>query len=155
MKIVIAVLSVVLLCQVPVLAQAPQTPSGAGNPALAISSFLGFSETHTLRFLEIINAFQSAMQSFHAQMEPRQRRLQELMSMPQPDPASVGQALLEIRALEIGRQHMIEEYHNGFVALLSSEQIQKVQAVVQARQLLPAIGFFAALQLIEPPPPSH
>ncbi len=39
----------------------------------------------------------------------------------------------------------------SFLALLTSDQRQKTQAVVQAAQLLPAVKAFAEVRLIEPP----
>ncbi len=81
------------------------------------------------------------------------RQLEELLlTSSQASPISVGQTVIEIRALETQGSRIISSYHSAFVAMLTPEQLQRVQMVVQAGKLIPAIGAFAAVQLVEPLP---
>src|SRR5215471_17584784 len=100
MKIIAAVM-IVVFCQVPAMSQEVQTSSRSGNPALAVSGFLGFSETQTSTFLQMFTTLQNAMQDLQAQMQAKQQQLQEMLSMPEPDPASLGRLMLQIHALEM------------------------------------------------------
>jgi hypothetical protein len=63
----------------------------------------------------------------------------------------VGQLLLEIHGLQQQLGQALQSYHESFLALLTADQMQKTQAVVQAAQLLPAVKAFAEVRLIEPP----
>jgi Spy/CpxP family protein refolding chaperone len=150
MKIIAAVM-IVVFCQVPAMSREVQTSSGPGNPALAVSAFLGFSETQTSTFLQMFTTLQNALHNLQEQMQTKQHQLQELLSMPQPDPASLGRLMLEIHALEMQGQKMLDSYHAAFRELLTPEQLQKVQAVSNARDLIPAVAPFAAVFLVAPP----
>jgi Spy/CpxP family protein refolding chaperone len=128
---------------------AQQTPAPPA-PALA-GQFLGFSETQSARFQQLLQALQSATGSLEQQMAIRQQRLETLLNSDQPDPSAVGAVLVELRNLQKQAGRAIQNYHEGFLALLTPEQMQKAQAVIQAGQLLPAVRAFAEVRLIEPP----
>jgi Spy/CpxP family protein refolding chaperone len=151
MKPILAVLFI-LLCRLPALSQAPEQRPDPHAPVLAVAQFLGFSQTQTSQFLQAFDGFQSAMQNVQTQIAAKQRQLEELIrSAPPVDPGRIGQVVLEIHALQSQAQQVIGTYHNTFLSLLSPEQLQKVQMVNQARQLIPAVGVFAAVALIAPP----
>ena len=147
----ILTIPLVLLLHVPGFSQTPPQ-ADSNTPALAVSSFLGFSEGQTVQFLEILDEFHTAMRNLQPQIESKHRQLEGLLTSSQPSPISVGQTVIEIRALEMQGGQIVATYHNAFVAILTPEQLQKVQVVVQASGLIPAIGAFAAVQLVEAPP---
>ena len=153
MKIAVVLLSILLWppLLVPAMPQVPETPPDFRGPVEAVSHFLSLSETQATHFVEILGAFHSAMQNLQIQAQRRQHALEELLTTPQPDPTAVGQALLEVRALQVQGERMTSRYHQAFIGLLTPEQLQRVQMVAQARELIPAVGVFAALHLIEPP----
>ena len=59
--------------------------------------------------------------------------------------------MLQIHALQQQLGQAFQTYHENFLAMLTPEQKQRAQAVVQAAQLLPAVRAFAEVHLIEPP----
>jgi len=77
--------------------------------------------------------------------------MERLLNNDPPDPASVGALLLEIRTLQKQAGQILQSYHESFLALLTSEQQEKVRMVIQAGQLFPAVRAFAELRLTEPP----
>jgi len=136
---------------VPALATAQGEPP---SPPAVVIQFLEFSPEQATRFRQILEAWQESMKNIQQHMQAQQQELERLSSAEPPDPAAVGEAFLNVRAL--GRQAglVVEAYHKNFVAMLNDEQRQKVQAVSQAAQLLPVVQAFAALQLVAPPPPA-
>ena len=108
-------------------------------PAPAIvAHFLGFSDSQAAQFKQLLQSLQATAGGLQQQISPKQQSLEILLSAAQPDPATVGQLLLEIHGLQQQLGQAIQSYHESFLALLTSDQMQKTQAVVQAAQLLPA-----------------
>ena len=126
--------------------EAPQPP----GPVIVVQ-FLGFSDTQAAQFQQLLQTLQATAGGVQQQIGPKQQALDTLLSTAQPDPATVGKLLLEIRVLQQRFGQALQSYHEGFLALLTSDQKEKTQAVTQAAQLLPAVKAFAEVRLIEPP----
>ena len=121
-------------------------------PAPAIvAQFHGFSDHQAAQFRQLLQNLQETAGELQQQIGPKQQALDTLLSTAQPDPATVGKLLLEIHALQQQFGQTVQSYHESFLTLLTSDQKQKTQAVVQAAQLLPAVRAFAEVRLIEPP----
>jgi len=150
MKTVMTVM-IVLIWQLPAISQTRPQPSDPHGPALAVAHFLQFTETQSAQFLQEFDSFQAAMHNLQTQVQSRQHQLDQLVHSPEPNLSAIGQAVIDISVLQSQGAQIIASYHNAFNALLTPEQHQKVQMVIQARQLVPAIGAFAAVNLIEPP----
>jgi Spy/CpxP family protein refolding chaperone len=127
--------------------EAPQAPPA---PAIVVQ-FLGFSDTQAAQFQQLLQTLQASVGGLQQQLSPKQQSLDSLLNNAQPDPAAVGGLMLQIHALQQQLAQAVQAYHDNFLALLTSEQKQRVQAVVQAAQLLPAVRAFAEVRLIEPP----
>ena len=140
------VLAVAVCLIVPAGAQEPPPPA-----PLVVAQFLGFTDSQGEQFRKLLQDLQATVASLGEQMGPRRQRLEELLNSEAPDPLAVGAALLEIRAFEQQARRAMDSYHERFLGLLSAEQKEKVQAVVQAARLFPAVRAFAEVQLIEPP----
>ena len=125
-------------------------PPGPPSP-LVVVQFLGFSDAQAGQFQQLLGNLQSTMGAVQPQIEVAQRQLNTLLSQDTPDPALVGAQVLALRTLQRQASRLFETYHQGFLSMLTPEQTQKVQAVVQAAQLLPAVRAFAELKLIAPP----
>ena len=127
--------------------EAPQPPPAP----VIVSQFLGFSDTQAAQFQQLLQSLQATVGGLQQQIGPKQQALDTLLSTAQPDPATAGKLLLEIHALQQQLGQALQSYHESFLALLTSDQMQKAHAVVQAAQLLPAVRAFAEVHLIEPP----
>ena len=119
-------------------------------PAL-VAQFLGFSDSQTAQFQELLQNLQSSIGPLQQQAAAAQQSLEQLANSDNPDPAAIGARLLAIRAIQKQFQAALDSYHKLFAALLTTDQTQKVGAVNQAGHLLPAVNAFAQLQLIAPP----
>lgn len=102
-------------------------------PAEALlAQFLGLSESQTGQFQQHRQAFQQAIAGMTQEMAPRRQRLEQLLNSESPNPAEVGAAMLEVRALERQAAATIQRYHEVFLELLTEEQKQKAAMIVQA-----------------------
>ena len=126
--------------------EAPQPPA----PVIVVQ-FLAFSDTQTAQFTQILQTLQATAGGLQQQIAPKQQTLDTLLNSAQPDAATVGRLLLEIHLLQQQFGQAVQTYHENFLALLTSDQKQKIQAVAQAAQLLLAVKAFAEVRLIEPP----
>lgn len=119
-------------------------------PALVVQ-FLGFSESQSAQFQKLVENLQSSVGPLQQQAAAGQQSLEQLVNSDHPDPAAIGARVLAVRAIQKQILSALDSYHNLFTGLLTGDQVQKVQFVTQAGQLLPAVRAFAQLQLIAPP----
>ncbi|HEV3198732.1 MAG TPA: hypothetical protein VGZ73_12510 [Bryobacteraceae bacterium] len=129
-------------------ALAAQEPPPA--PAV-IAQFLGFSDSQTVQFLGAVQGLQNRIGPLQQQAAAAQQSLDQLVNSDNPDPAALGARLLAVRAIQKQILAALDSYHKLFVSLLTTGQMQKVQAVAQAGELLPAVNAFAHMQLLTPP----
>ncbi len=139
-------LTLLILC--PLLAAQSTPPS----PPEFVARFLDFSPEQAAQFQQLVQRFGTTMQNIQQQAAAKGQELQMLASADPPDPAAVGKAFLEMQAIQKLGGKATDSYHQGFVSLLTPEQKEKVQAVAQLAQLLPAVQAFAALSLVAAPP---
>ena len=107
-----------------------------------------------MQFGHLLEALQGAAGGIEQNIQAQQQQLERLAAAETPDPAAVGKAFLNLRALARQGGQVIENYHQHFAALLTPEQGEKMQAVNQAAQLMPVVPAFVALRLVAPPNPS-
>jgi uncharacterized membrane protein len=119
-------------------------------PAL-VAQFLGFSDSQIPQFQKLLQNLQSNIGPLQQQAAAVRQSLEQLANSDNPDPAAIGARVLAIRAIQKQIMAALDSYHKLFAALLNTEQMQKMQAVTQAGNLLPAVNAFAQLQLIAPP----
>ena len=133
------------------LAAALHAQDAAPPAPLLVAGFLGFSQDQASQFQTLLQSLQTTVGPLSRQAELAQQDLEKALSDSQPDAATVLTRLLAVRAVQKQIATALDSYHSAFNALLSGEQRQKVQAVNQARDLLPAVAAFAQTQLIAPP----
>jgi uncharacterized membrane protein len=131
-------------------AQAAPDPQPPSPPAL-VAQFLGFSDSQATRFQQLLQAVQAAVPPLAQQAAAQQQSLEQLLAAAQPDPTAAGRALFAIRAIQSQIQQAVQTYRENFTALLTADQKQKLQAVTQAAQLIPAVQVFAASMLVDAP----
>ena len=145
------------LCALPARAEKGSRPVPANDgpppPPVIVAQFLGFSTDQAAQFQQMLQDLQTTIQGLQQQMQGKQQEMEKLASADSPDPAAVGKAFLDLRALQRQAGQAIDGYHQRFGALLTPEQMEKVQKVAQAGQLLPAVQAFAAVHLLPPPSP--
>jgi Spy/CpxP family protein refolding chaperone len=138
-------LALLLAFAVPIAAQTPP-PAGGPPPEYVLKEVLGFSDQQLAVFRDLAQARVSTAEVLRRQIEDRQRALSDALSMPSPDPATVGPLVISINSLQKQFGQIEAGFRNGFLGLLSEEQksklgfIQSVEAAFQAAGALHQIG---------------
>src|SRR6267143_866089 len=127
------------------------TVVGQQTPADLVIQFLGFSEVSAADFRTALNELQSSISGIQRRVEAKRRDLNLLLSVEVPNEAAVGKAVVELNGLQREFQSAIQRYQERFEGLLTPEKMERVMNVVQARELLPAVMAFAAVELVAPP----
>ncbi len=131
----------------------PEDPQPPPPPVIIVVNFLGLSQDQAAQFGHLLESLQTNVHGLELQMQAAQKQLGELLDASAPDPAAVGRLLLQIRGLQQQVQQAVESFRQQFLQLLTADQKDKLGAVQQAAQLLPAVSAFGALHLIELPSP--
>ncbi len=138
-------LALLLPVAVPIAAQAPP-PLGGPPPEYVLKEVLGLSDQQLASVRDLAQARASAADTLRRQLEDRQRALSDALSLPTPDPGTVGALVISINPLQKQFGQIEADFRNGFLGLLSDEQksklgfIQSVEAALRAAGALHQLG---------------
>jgi hypothetical protein len=131
---------------VPLAAQA-LPPLGGPPPEYVLKEVLGLSDQQLASLRDLAQARASAADTLRRQLEDRQRTLSDALSLPMPDPGTVGALVISTNSLQKQSGQIEAGFRNGFLGLLSDEQksklgfIQSVEAALGAAGALHQLGF--------------
>ncbi len=117
----------------------------------AVKEALGLSDAQITQLQELRKAQATALRKTHLQILEKQEALRELLDTDNPDPLKVGQLVVETRKLRKNTANSPSELRAKAQAVLSAEQKTKLQALVKAEGMSPALRQAAALGLTERP----
>jgi Spy/CpxP family protein refolding chaperone len=113
-----------------------------------VAGILGLSDGQVQAWITILQAREAAMQPLAAQVGQHQELLGHLLQSPTPDPATVGQVLIETRALEQQVGAIQQQAAAQFEQLLNSDQQQRLESIRQASQVCQVVPAFQAVGLL-------
>lgn len=137
--------ALLLAFAVPIAAQTPP-PDGGPPPEYVLREVLGLSDQQLAAFRDLAQARASAAEALRRQIEDPQRALADALSIPSPDPATVGPLVISINSLQKQLGQIEAGFRNGLLGLLSDEQksklgfIQSVEAALRAAGALHQLG---------------
>ena len=143
-----------LVCTAALMAQGPVPrgphAGGAGDPA-ALKQALGLTDAQVqqLRGLrrEQAQSFRPAME----QMRGKSQALREAMAAPNPDPAQVGQMMVELKGMREQMRTARGSLNEKALAVLTPDQKTRLKSLEEARKAAPALRQAMALGLVAPP----
>jgi len=117
----------------------------------ALKETLGLSDTQVQQLRDLRKQqFEAARPSLEQAREKRQA-LAEAMRSENPDPAKVGQLMVEMKQLRQSMGGRRGELQSKAQAILTPEQQTKLQSLREAQRMMPAMRQAMALGLIAPP----
>ena len=134
----------------PVLAQ--DVPEGPPPGVVAahnqVVRFLELTEDQIAAWDEMYIIHREAEQPVREEMRILEAELKDLFDAGDPDPAAVGELVIEIASLrtEIGEIHLF--YHEEFVALLDEDQMGRLGFIARADKVQKIIPAFKLFELI-------
>lgn len=137
----------VLLAVVPVWAQETPDPSRA-RPKELVARYLQLSSEQLGQWEELLTTLRSTVEPLQQRLQEVESQLAELLRQENPAPAAVGALVIERHTLRAGIGQGLRDYVNGFEAMLTAEQVRKLQAIRLAERLQPLIPAFEAVHLV-------
>jgi len=131
-----------------------QVPLEAMNPPIqAVQEFLVLTAEQVKKWEDLQQARRDQMVSQRDQVKLLEGQLQEQLKLTTPAPATVGELVIKLhQAREDGNQLTIS-FADQVRALLTAEQMKKLETVEQCVQLQKITGALFATGFLAPPPP--
>ncbi len=143
-KLCLATASLLIILHSPLARAAEELPP----PIVFVKTFLQLSEEQTAALVTMIQSRDATLRPIAMKLHSDQEALGKLVDSPAADPAAVGRLLLDIHSGEKQLAAAAQEAASAFEAVLSPNQIDRLQFLRQAAQVEPAIPIFKAIGLI-------
>ncbi len=117
-------------------------------PIVFVRTFLQLTDDQTAALVGMIETRNAAMQPVAAKVQASQEALGKLLDSPAADATAAGSLLLDIHAGQKQLAAIAQGAAASFEALLSQEQLDRLQFVRQAGQIEAAIPPFRAVGLM-------
>ena len=115
---------------------AQDPPANPQPPYLKV--FLNLSDSQIQGLIQLQQQKGQALQPMLEQAAQTQQKLQQILAEPNPDPATVGQLVIAIAALEQQVHQIAGSFQQRASSLLQSDQTTKLPPLQLALQLHPA-----------------
>ncbi|MBM3726098.1 MAG: periplasmic heavy metal sensor [Acidobacteria bacterium] len=116
----------------------------------AVKAAIGISDAQIAQLRALQQQTATAMRTAAQELQTKQTALNELLAR-NPDPATVGRAVIEIAAIRKRMDDLRARVLTQAVAVLSADQRTKLKTLEDAMKLQPAIGQAAGLGLLQRP----
>ena len=144
-KIRFATVSLLLMLHSPL---APAQESALPQPVLVVANVLQLTEPQVRDLVKIIQDRDAAIRPIAENVHATQTALAELLGTTTPDPMKVGELVIQMHHGEKRVEEISQTAAATFANTLTSEQQQRMEYVIQAAQIAPAVPAFKALGLI-------
>jgi Spy/CpxP family protein refolding chaperone len=134
----------------------PRRGARAQRPAItAAANYLGLSDQQVQELTALRRDEQNALAPLRGQIGEKSKALAEARKAANPDPAVVGQLVLDLQRLRDEIRRANEDYHTKAVAVLDAGQREKLASLEKAGErdatTRAAVAGATALNLILPP----
>jgi len=138
-----------LICAVAIIPAFAQEPPPAIEAAHnAVVRFLQLDEGQTAAWDQLYADHRAAEQPVQEMMADLQAQLEELFDEESPDPTAVGSLVIQRRDLGEQLIQIHQDYNDAFTALLTEEQVNRLQFIRRAEDVQKFIPAFKAFELI-------
>lgn len=144
MKRALLIASVAIACTFPVAAQQP-------DPVGVVAHVLELSEDQITAWVDILHAREAAIQPLAQQAQARQQQIGQALESGNPDPATVGSALIELRGLQVQINAANAQAATQFEQLLTPDQAERLNGIRSAAQVCPIVPALQATGLLASP----
>ena len=127
---------------VPAVAQQPDPPA-------VVAHVLELSSDQITAWSDILHARQTALEPLAQQAQAQQQIVEHALAGANPDPLSVGTALVALHSIQVQIAATNAQSASAFEAILTPDQLQRLQAIRGAAQACPIIPVFQAAGLLD------
>jgi hypothetical protein len=133
---------VAIVFAAPVFAQQPP------DPVAVVAQVLQLSSDQITAWTTILHARQAAIEPLVQQAQTQQQAVAQALGSANPDPMTVGQAVVALHALQVQIADANSRSTGDFEKLLTSDQLQRLNGIRGAAQVCPIVPAFAATGLL-------
>lgn len=130
-----------------VLPQAPEDGPPA-DPLRVVAAFLQLSEEQVESLRELLEERHETVEPLARAIAERERLIQEQLNSSAPDPATIGQLVIEIHQHRQLIRQAQETFLQAFTSLLNEEQQRRYHALQMAERLQRFLPAFRVLRLL-------
>ncbi len=143
-----ALLSViVVLLALPALAQQNAVP---GDPKGEVAQFLALTPDQLAHWDALIATREQTIPPLRDQLKALEDQLKALLAQPSPDPAAVGALVIQAAPIKAQIEAAKDAYVDGFEAMLSTDQLARLNFMRRAAKAAPLIPAFRLAGLLPP-----
>jgi len=147
-KLLIALIAIAVVT--PVLAQEPpsEPPPAIGVAHNQVVRFLQLTEDQVIAWDELWQIHREAEQPLREEIAAVQAEINALFEAGEPDPAELGELVIVRHDLGVELAEVHRVYHEGFVALLTENQLNRLGFIARADKAQRVIPAFKVFELI-------
>jgi hypothetical protein len=143
------VVAVVLMVAVAIPAVAQDHPI-ENRGQVVVARFLDLDAQQVTKWDELLAAREATVQALATQVKSLEESLKTELGKVTPDPAVVGNLVIQIRTLRAQMGVAEDAYVGSFEAMLTTDQVTKLTGVRRAARIEPLLPAFRLLGLVPP-----
>ncbi len=137
----------VALLALPVLAQQDAIPV---DPKAEVIEFLALTPDQVAQWNVLIAVREQTIPPLREQLEAIEAQIKALLAQPNPDPAAVGALVIQAAPIRARIEAARAAYVDGFEAMLTGDQLAKLDFMRRAAKAAPLIPAFRLTGLLRP-----
>lgn len=117
-----------------------------------VARALQLDEGQREQWRELLTERHDTVAPLREQLQQVQAEIKDLLASPDPDPARLGELMLEAKQLreEIARAN--QDYREGFESMLDGQQLRRLEGMRKANKVAPLLPAFRSTGLVAPHP---
>ncbi len=139
--------AIVVLLALPVLAQQNAIPV---DPVSEVTQFLALTPDQSAQWQTLIATREQTIPPLRDQLKALDDQIKALLAQPSPDPAAVGTLVIQAVPIKAQIEAARAAYVNGFEAMLTPDQLAKLNFIRRAAKAAPLIPAFRLSGLLAP-----
>ena len=144
-KLLIVLIALAVVAPVAAQEEPPPIVEAAHN---AVAAFLQLTKEQIVAWDEIYRIHRDAEQPLKEDIRALQAEIDALFDAGDPDPAELGELVIERRELGEALIEVHVVYHEDFVALLDDSQVRRLRFIARADEVQKFIPAFKLFELI-------
>lgn len=125
-----------------------KNPAPPRNPIEVVKEYLNLSDEQVQIWIGLLEDFRATQKEISEQIRPLEQTLKDILNSENPDPAMVGNLVIQIDNLRKEMRENLEIYREDFLILLNEEQLERYFVLSEAFELAPLFPAFQETELI-------
>jgi len=126
----------------------PAVADGPPQPVQVIANILSLSDAQVASWMQLLQARNAAVEPLQRQLQARQQAIAAQLQSGTPDAAAIGALFIEAHEVEQQIASIAGQTNTQFAALLTPEQLTRLQQIRGAAQVCPIVPALEATGLL-------